>query len=50
MCVTGRPKAVLVLFALTAGEIEKQMEVIDDRELGAYIGSLGARLAAQPQA
>ncbi len=33
-----------------AGEIEKQVEVIDNRELTAYISSIGAKLAAQPQA
>jgi beta-barrel assembly-enhancing protease len=33
-----------------AGEIEKQVEVIDNRELNAYIASIGAKLAAQPQA
>ena len=33
-----------------AGEIEKQAELIDNRELSAYIASIGARLAAQPQA
>ena len=33
-----------------AGEIEKQVEIIDNRELNAYINSIGSRLAAQPQA
>ena len=33
-----------------AGEIAKQVEVIDNRELNAYVNSIGARLAAQPQA
>ncbi|MBZ5562893.1 MAG: M48 family metalloprotease [Acidobacteriia bacterium] len=33
-----------------AGEIEKQVEVINDRELNAYISSIGSKLAAQPQA
>ncbi len=33
-----------------AGEVEKQMEVIDNRDLNAYISSIGAKLAAQPQA
>jgi len=33
-----------------AGEIEKQVEVIDKRELNACINSIGAKLAAQPQA
>ncbi len=33
-----------------AGEIEKQVEVVDNRELTAYVASIGARLAAQPQA
>ncbi len=33
-----------------AGEIEKQAEVVDNRELSAYINSIGSRLAAQPLA
>jgi len=33
-----------------AGEIEKQVEVVDNRELNAYISSIGQKLAAQPQA
>ncbi len=33
-----------------AAEIEKQVEIIEDRELNAYISAIGARLAAQPQA
>ncbi len=33
-----------------AGEIEKQAEVIDNKELTAYINSIGSKLAAQPQA
>ena len=33
-----------------AGEIEKQVEVVDNRELNNYINSIGQRLAAQPQA
>ena len=31
-----------------AGEVEKQLEVINNRELDAYISSIGARLAVQP--
>jgi beta-barrel assembly-enhancing protease len=33
-----------------AGEIEKQAEVIENRELTAYLNSIGSKLAAQPQA
>jgi beta-barrel assembly-enhancing protease len=33
-----------------AGAIEKQAEIIDNRELNAYINSIGSKLAAQPQA
>ncbi len=33
-----------------AGDVEKQLEVVNNRELTAYIGSIGAKLAAQPQA
>lgn len=33
-----------------AAEIEKQVELVEDRELNAYISAIGARLAAQPQA
>jgi beta-barrel assembly-enhancing protease len=33
-----------------AGEIEKQLEVIDNPELNAYLSSIGSKLAAQPQA
>ena len=33
-----------------AGEIEKQVEVVDNQELNAYINSIGSKLAAQPQA
>ena len=33
-----------------AGEIEKQAEVVDNKELTAYINSIGSKLAAQPQA
>ena len=33
-----------------AGEIEKQVEIVDNRELNAYINSIGSKLAAQPQA
>ena len=33
-----------------AAEVEKQMQVIPDRELNAYINSIGSKLAAQPQA
>ena len=33
-----------------AGELEKQVEVIDNKELNAYINLIGSRLAAQPQA
>jgi hypothetical protein len=33
-----------------AGEIEKQVEVIDNKELNAYISAIGSKLAAQPQA
>jgi Zn-dependent protease with chaperone function len=33
-----------------AGEVEKQMQIIDNRELNAYISSIGSKLAAQPQA
>jgi len=33
-----------------AAEVQKQMEVIDNRELNAYISAIGAKLAAQPQA
>lgn len=33
-----------------AAEVQKQMEMVDDPELTAYIRSIGARLAAQPQA
>ena len=33
-----------------AGQAEKQMEVIDNKELNAYITLIGSRLAAQPQA
>jgi hypothetical protein len=33
-----------------AGEIEKQVELVDNRELNAYISSIGSKLAAQPQA
>ncbi len=34
----------------SAAEVQKQMEVIDNKELNAYISSIGAKLAAQPQA
>ncbi len=33
-----------------AGAIEKQAEIVDNRELNAYINSIGSKLAAQPQA
>jgi len=33
-----------------AGEIEKQVEIIDNKELNAYINLIGSKLAAQPQA
>lgn len=33
-----------------AAEIEKQVEVINNAELNAYITLIGSRLAAQPQA
>jgi predicted Zn-dependent protease len=33
-----------------AAEVEKQSELVPDRELNAYISALGAKLAAQPQA
>ena len=33
-----------------AAEIEKQVEIIDNKELNAYITSIGQKLAAQPQA
>lgn len=33
-----------------AGEIEKQVEVVDNKELNAYIAAIGKKLAAQPQA
>lgn len=33
-----------------AGQIEKQVEIINDRELNAYINLIGSKLAAQPQA
>ncbi len=33
-----------------AGEVEKQADLIDNRELTAYITSIGSKLAAQPQA
>lgn len=33
-----------------AGEIEKQAEVVDNKELTAYIASIGKKLAEQPQA
>ena len=31
-------------------EIEKQVELVDNKELNAYINSIGSRIAAQPQA
>ncbi len=34
----------------SAGEIEKQVELVDNKELNAYISLIGSRLAAQPQA
>ncbi len=33
-----------------AGEIEKQVEIVNNKELSAYINSIGQKLAAQPQA
>jgi beta-barrel assembly-enhancing protease len=33
-----------------AGQVEKQAEVVNNRELTAYISSIGSKLAAQPQA
>ncbi|HSW51139.1 MAG TPA: M48 family metalloprotease, partial [Bryobacteraceae bacterium] len=33
-----------------AGEIEKQVEVVNNRELNDYLNSIGRKLAAQPQA
>ncbi|MCC7175405.1 MAG: M48 family metalloprotease [Bryobacterales bacterium] len=33
-----------------AAEIEKQVEIVDSKELNAYINSIGQKLAAQPQA
>ncbi len=33
-----------------AGEIEKQVEIVNNRELTDYINSIGSKLAAQPQA
>jgi hypothetical protein len=33
-----------------AGEVEKQVEIVNNRELESYIGSIGAKLVAQPQA
>jgi predicted Zn-dependent protease len=33
-----------------AGEIEKRVEVVNDRELAAYNASIGSELAAQPRA
>lgn len=34
----------------SAAEVEKLIEVIPNRELTAYISSIGGKLAAQPQA
>src|SRR5512143_3484933 len=33
-----------------AAEVEKQSELVPDKDLNAYISALGAKLAAQPQA
>ncbi|RPI09231.1 MAG: hypothetical protein EHM65_09395, partial [Acidobacteriales bacterium] len=33
-----------------AGAIEKQVEIVDNRELNAYVNSIGSKLAVQPQA
>jgi Zn-dependent protease with chaperone function len=33
-----------------AAEIEKQVEVVDNKELNAYVNLIGSKLAAQPQA